>query len=109
MKENRTIKWIGLAKVKVLNESDIFDGYDSAFTNVVGLAKSKSAFRKAAKNKLHSMDLKLIRLEGSEPLADRLNKFKVAQEILTMANGLSKLNTAGFSTFHSYLEDEHSK
>jgi hypothetical protein len=107
MKNNKTIKWIGLAKVRVLNESNILKG-NMAYTNLVGLAKNKSAFRKAAKSKVYTMDLELLRLEEAEPLADRLNKFEVDEEILSAAKQLSNLNVIGYTTFHSYFEKENS-
>ena len=81
MNERKVIKWIGLAKIMVLNDSNILDGAKHAYTNVLGLAKNKSEFRNEVTRKLDSMDLKLIRLEAVEPLTVRKNKFKVANEI----------------------------
>ena len=106
MNEKKAIKQIGLAKVIVLNDSDILNGDKHAYTNVLGLAKNRSEFRNEVVHKLHSMDLKLIRLEGTEPLNVRRNKFKVPTEILKIAKRLSfETNRIEFSTFHTYSKD----
>lgn len=106
MNEKNLIKWIGLAKVISLNDNDALNGANGAYTNVVGLSKTKTEFRNAAKSKLQSMGFKLARLEEVEPLADRLTKFKVSNDILKIAEHLSTNNDiVGFSTFHSYSED----
>ncbi len=100
--ETNSLKWIGLAKVKVLNNSNIFNGVDFAYTNVIGISKSKTAFRISVRNKLNLMDLELLRLQEIESLADRLKKFEVSKDILTIAKKLSELNDVDFSTFHTY-------
>ena len=95
-------KWIGLAEVAVLNDSDILSGDRYGFTNVVGLAKTKTEFRGRMKNKFSSMDLKLLRLEDVEPFADRVKNYKVSKEIINAAKLLSETNTIEFATFYNY-------
>ena len=51
----RNMVWIGLAKIIVLNDSNILDGAKHAYTNVLGLAKNKTEFRNEVMHKLHSM------------------------------------------------------
>jgi hypothetical protein len=92
----------------VLNDSDILSGEKWAYTNIIGLAKSKAAFRNQAKRKLHSMDLKLVRLEGAEPFIDRINNYEVDKEIIIIARRLSPTNTIDFATFHTYPEEKNS-
>jgi len=100
----KTIKWIGLVKVIVQKESKIFDGDNAAYTNAIGLAKTKTEFRNRVKTKLSSMDLKLLRLEDAEPFTERLKKFKVDNTIANIAKRLSPNNAIEFSTFHTYSE-----
>lgn len=107
MNQKEIIKWIGLAKVTVLNESNILNGDKLAYTNAVGLSKTKTEFRNEVKNKLYSMDLKLLRLESTEPFAERLEKHKVDNEIIKIANRLSVKNLIEFSTFHTYPENKN--
>ncbi len=102
MNKNVNIKWIGLAKVIVLNESDIFDGDKAAYSNALAFAKNKIEFRKQVKNKLYSMDLKLVRLQEAEAYTVRLKKYKVSSEITKIASRLSEYNKIEFSTFHTY-------
>jgi hypothetical protein len=71
MNTKQKMKWIGLAKVVIENYSKILNGEKSAFTNSIGLATTKCDFRNLVKNTLSSMDLKLIRLEGAEPITER--------------------------------------
>jgi hypothetical protein len=103
MNNKRAMQWIGLVKVAALKEDIFLRGHKSAYTNAVGLAKSKAEFRREAKRKLQSIQLELVRLEGAEPLKDRLDKFSVSKDILQIAKTLQhKINTVAFSTFHTY-------
>ncbi len=102
MTKKKSIKWIGLAKVVVLNESDILDGDKAAFTNALGLAKTKTEFRNKVKNKFYSMDLNLLRLEEIESFADRLKNHNVGKNIIKISKRLSETNEVGFSIFHTF-------
>ena len=104
MNRLETIKWIGLAKVIVENDSNILDGDKAAYTNVIGLAKTKAAFRNLVKNKLSIMDMKLVRLEGAVSFNERIRKSKVNNGIIKIAKRLSAINPIEFSTFHTYSE-----
>ncbi len=44
-----TIKWIGLIHVIAINESYILEGAKGAYSNAVGLGKTKKAFRNGIK------------------------------------------------------------
>ena len=50
------------------------------------------------------MDLKLIRLEGAEPLTERQKKYTLGKGIIKIAKLVSVNNTIEFSTFHTYSE-----
>lgn len=92
-----------MERVAVINESDILIGARQGFTNAIGLAKSRQEFRKEVAGKLLSINLKLIRLEGSEPLKDRLNTFSVSNEFLKCSKTLMQnKNTVAFTTFHTW-------
>jgi hypothetical protein len=104
MKKITTKKWIGLAKVEVLNKSNILNGANFAYTNVVGLSQTKAAFRNEVKSQLLSMELKLLRLEEVELFDERIKKFQVSKDILKIAKQVSS-NRVGFSTFHTYIKN----
>ena len=102
MNEKKAIIWIGLAKVRVLNESNILKGNECAFTNAIGLAKTRTEFRKIVKAKLYTMELNLIRLEDTEPLSIRLKKNELNKDIIQLSRCLSDDNIIEFSTFHTF-------
>ncbi len=104
MSKKIRIKWIGLAKVVVLNNSNILNGDKAAFTNALGLAKTKTEFRNKVKNKFYSMDLKLLRLEEVESFADRLKNHNVSKDIIKVSKRLSEINEVEFSIFHTFPE-----
>ncbi len=103
IKKQKVIKWIGLGKVSSIKDNDILKGGNKAYVNILGLSKNKFGFRNQAKNKLNSIGLELIRMEGAEPFKDRRFKYQVSREILLIAKQLSiKNNLIEFSTFHTY-------
>ena len=103
MKPEKNIKWIGLAMVTVIKDSDIFNGDKSAYTNAVGVAKTKAEFRHKVKMTLYSMNLKLLRLEDAAPLGARRKNY-LSKEVTQVARALVKINEVKFSTFHTFSE-----
>ena len=94
--------WIGLIKVEQSESGGPLGDADYAYTNVVGIARSKQIFRRGVKNYLNELGLKLIRLEAAEPLEQRCQKYTVHRHILKLASSLDTDNPVAFDVFATF-------
>jgi hypothetical protein len=93
--------WIGLALVKA-KDSKIL-GSVNAYVNVMTTATNKKEFIQKVRNALKGMNLQLKEIEDAEPLAMRVENYKIDKKILMLANNLfANEEKVEFSTFHSY-------
>ena len=94
--------WIGLAKVKSIYPESIIDA-NSAYVNVLALARSRSDFRRKVNIAVANKELLLMRMEDIEPLISRIENFKVPKVILDLAKQLVDFpSMAAFAKFHTY-------
>jgi hypothetical protein len=71
---------------------------------VIGLARSKTDFRKKVKESLLEMNLNLIRIEGVELFSHRIQSYKVDKVLYKLVNDVMKNSQQiRFSTFHGYV------
>ena len=60
------------------------------------------AFGKGIEQELAKLGLRLIRLENAEPLADRLAKYTIDNELKDLAQRVGKTDSVGFGTFDAF-------
>jgi hypothetical protein len=94
--------WIGLAKVEQRSRRGVLGNAHQAYTNAIGSADSKKAFRNSVKQELARLGLDLLRLENAELLADRLTKYAIDSELKNVARKAAKTDSVGFGTFHAF-------
>jgi hypothetical protein len=97
--------WIGLVELKPLNQEEY--GAAGAFTNIVTWACNALEFRKKAETIAATLNLYVIGVEREEPLAERIKKFTVSDEVEDMiGRAESNLNAIVYGTFHRYPFNE---
>jgi hypothetical protein len=94
--------WIGLARVKQPDRNGVLGDADQAYTNVLALAKNRFDFRSQVKQAIEELELKLLKLEESEPLRLHLLQTTPHKDILALANNVKRDETVAFDAFHSF-------
>jgi hypothetical protein len=97
--------WIGMVELKPLNREEC--GAAGAFTNIITWACNATEFRKKAETIAATLNLYVIGVEGEEPLAERIKKFTVSEDIEDMIQRAeSNPNAIVYGTFHRYPFNE---
>lgn len=94
--------WIGLVGVTPQPENDLLGDAKGAYVNVLASATSASEYTDKVKRALHEAGLSLIEIENPEPLSERLSKWSVDEEIMTMAETVRRIDSVTFGTFYKY-------
>jgi hypothetical protein len=94
--------WIGLAKVEHSGPEGFLGDAKGAYTNAVAMADGKENFRSSVVEALADLGLRLIRLEGAEPLEARKSKYSIDQELTEVAEEASNTGHVGFGAFHAF-------
>jgi len=97
--------WIGLVEVRPFDRKAY--GAAGAFTNIVTWACDVEGFRKKAEIIAATMDMCVADIEEAEPLAERIKKLTLTEEIDEMVvRAESNPNAIVYGTFHTYRRDE---
>lgn len=94
--------WIGLAEVEQTKRKGVLGNAAGGFTNAIAKANTRAAFRRKVVQSLNQLELKLIRLEDAEMLKERLEKYSIAPELITVAKEAELTGDVGFGTFHTF-------
>ena len=98
--------WIGLAEVAPKAGRKINDKHaDGAFVQVVGMAGDRREFRRAVADALSRLDLALVRLQESAPLATRCESCQVEPRLLQLASEVRKTGGVKCFEFHPWQSE----
>ncbi|MBI1902811.1 MAG: hypothetical protein HYS13_17065 [Planctomycetia bacterium] len=106
-----TQKWIALVCVKPV-EGREFSPNRGAFVNVVGLADDEETFRAGVGEYCELMGFVVLSIDNVDPLAERLARYEVAEDIVAAANELPETAIGNvfdcfrFSVFHAFPLDD---
>ena len=98
--------WIGLVGVTPRPGNNLIGDAKGAYVNVLASAKSASEYTDKVERALDEVGLNLIEIENPEPLAERLSKWSVDEEIMMMAETVKKIDSVVFGTFYEYDSDD---
>lgn len=94
--------WIGLVEVRPRPTSDPLDGAPGAFVNALALANGETDFCELTGAALAELHLEVVAISDVEPLASRVRRTGVLEEIETLATQLSEQNKVQFDEFQAF-------
>jgi hypothetical protein len=98
-------KWIGVAEVRGRpGNGRIEPGVEGAFVVVVALAMSATDFEHQVMRALAGLKLELVTIEDPELLSQRVATRKVDDDVLALADGLSRTRRVAFYEFCIFPE-----
>ncbi len=97
--------WIGVVELKPLNAKSY--GAAGAFTNIITWACDVAEFRAKAETIATKLEMFVTDIEDVEPLAERMKKCTLSEEIEDMMfRAESNPNAIIYGTFHQYPFNE---
>ncbi len=101
--------WIGLVGVTPQPGNNLLGDAKGAYVNVLASATSAAKYTTKVKGALKEIGLNLIEIDDLEPLSERLSKWTVDEEIITMAQTVRKIDSVAFGTFYEYDSEDESE
>ena len=95
-------KWIGLLHVSTLSRDGILGDVSGAYVNVLALVENSDEFIEKVKEATNELGLEFIGIDDSEPLSERMKKFKINDELVRISKEVIASNELRFGTFHTY-------
>jgi hypothetical protein len=93
---------IGLVHVKPVAGANPLKGAAGAFVNVLAMASDKRDYSRSVKRELASYELRLISIEGLEPLAKRMQRKRMRRKIVELSESLTPKRPVALDVFCCY-------
>ncbi len=98
--------WIGLVHVKPNRGDTVLGSAHGAYGAVLALASNGDEFGRLVAVYMTSNDLRIIEIEDTEPLAERLQASSPDAAILALAASLSSAEPVIVDCFDTYADDD---
>jgi hypothetical protein len=101
--------WIALADVAPTeaNADEAFEECAGAYVHALALAEDADEFAERVRVSLERLELELLELDGTEPVAERLRREGLGDALVELAIEAARAGEVEFGTFHLYpWEDE---
>ena len=108
-KADNTEVWIGTVTVHPLVGCELVGPTEGAIVNIVTPSRTVDQFNARVQTLCDAYHLRIVRLEGQEPIRQRFPGLDMSMEMEVLANEVRGTNQIRFTTFHKYPLDSENE